>query len=917
MRIVTSSRGGRGLYRPERSFAVGRLGRTVLVVAALMVVALSASFFAGRSAASVVRQGTYGPVSTTPGTARLAGLPGAARGRPTAIDIHFSFRADELVAGQTIFELGTPTRGLAASVSSNINGQQYVVLSDRVPGQQVLRLMLVSPVRAGTTYSIRLSMETGGGSVAAWVDGARDFSYPLVVPAPPSTLGTIRVGTGTAPATSFAGSVTGFRVTYRQFGSIHPDTLQKALWLLAGTLFATLVILTIIRTAGSPWALGTFGLSGERPRLFPRARVQIARYSLLVGVAALVGGIALLCIVTPIDNTVLQREGSQVVRSSGAAPGKSSMLDLGDEPRIMSRAAALDVDVSFLVRPQGRAQTKTSAMLVSTLDKKQGILFQLTPTDGLIATLAGESGIVSQASYPLLSTLPTGRWTRVAVHVQRSQSYTFFIDGHPLQSFTWALPIIRPTPADLAIAAPAGISLRDASVSVTLYRHPLNRLSYFLVRLAQGIGIALIVIGVLLVSRRLFSRLVPLVTSASIPLTRVVFLTAGLGIVVNVGIDLLHIQHSSDAYLSRNSWMVPQYPRFTDFFQTFDIFRSLDPYGVQSGSYPPFGYWLTSPLSWMHQYTSLLIFLAIVLGFMIWWFARSFTNNLPTFEKYLVVIVALLSLPVSFAVDRANIDLIIFIFVLFGVAAFETRRPALSSGWLALAAAAKGYPALYLLMFLRGRRLRYLGIAVAIAFVVTIAALYGFDGSLVNNIDGLRKAEGALQTQFSQSVVTSTYYNASLVGWAQSVGFFLNGAQGAISVQHAIKPFIIPFDAVGALGLIAYVRWRETSLWRTVSLVTILSLLLVELSNYYELLFLFIPLALFLRYGRPDRLGISIAVLFGLLLAPKAYFYLGNLVDSSVLFTAPLLVALATMIILDGKASRQRGIPILDAVVLS
>jgi hypothetical protein len=378
-----------------------------------------------------------------------------------------------------------------------------------------------------------------------------------------------------------------------------------------------------------------------------------------------------------------------------------------------------------------------------------------------------------------------------------------------------------------------------------------------------------------------------------------------VGEAINILVDLMHFQRSNLPYFERNTWLLSRYPRFTDFFQILDIFKGRNPYGIQSGNYPPLGYWLTSPFVWFSEYAGLLIFLSLCVGFIIWWAARSFGTTLSRLEQVGVIIVTLLSVPVTFAIDRGNLDLVIFIFMVFGIAAFEKGRNALSATWIGIAAAAKVFPALFFLLFLRGRRLRYLLLGLAIAAVATFAALATFHGSLSQNIEGLRSAESSMQSTFKQSVVASTYYNASLVGWAQSIGYAINGSVGASSVQNVVIPLTLPIDLVGGLALFWYVTWKETSLWRSASLITIASFLLVQVSNYYEMLLLLIPMSLFFRHREADSRSIVIAVLYGLLLAPKAYFYFGDFVETSVLVTAPLLVALAAVIVNDGRVARR------------
>ena len=132
---------------------------------------------------------------------------------------------------------------------------------------------------------------------------------------------------------------------------------------------------------------------------------------------------------------------------------------------------------------------------------------------------------------------------------------------------------------------------------------------------------------------------------------------------------------------------------------------------------------MVAPVAWLGEYAALFVFLAVMIGFMLWWFSRSFAPDGRTIERVAIVTVAMLSLPVTFAVDRANVDLILFVMLVFGIAALERKYGMLAGTWLGLMAATKAIPVLYLLLFLRGRRLRYLVAGLAVSRLRGMAGL--------------------------------------------------------------------------------------------------------------------------------------------------------------------------------------------------
>jgi len=512
--------------------------------------------------------------------------------------------------------------------------------------------------------------------------------------------------------------------------------------------------------------------------------------------------------------------------------------------------------------------------------------------------------------------VPEGLWFSVTTDVVRNQSFRFTIDGRQVSAFTYAQPYLNAAPTGLLVGGgPSGTfggSVQNVVMAVNLYGQRGTPINYALRRVGQLLGAVAIGLGIILLARRWLSRLIPVATSAKRPLVLVTFGTMGVLIAVNVISNLLQFQPGSDPNLSRNTWLFTRAVRFSDFLQVFDIFKSMDPYRIQLGSYPPIGYWLVAPVAWMNQFAGLFVFLAVFVGFMIWWCSRSFTPTLRPVERVAVVVIAFGSLPVTFAIDRANVDLWVFIMLVFGIAALERKRGFLAASWLGLAAAAKILPAVYLFVFLRRRRWRYLWFGIAIAGAATVVALIAFDGTLSQNITGFRSALSNLEHTYNQGYA-STYYNSSIFGWAQSIGYAIDNVHGSLVVRHAIEVLVVPGDLVGAVILGWYLYRREQSLWRAVTLITLWMLLLPDVAYYYEMLFLFIPLALFVKHASVSPRSLRIGCFFGLILAPKTYFYFGNgIVDSSVLVTAPLLLALAVYVVRDGILERREPTPAAD-----
>jgi hypothetical protein len=630
-----------------------------------------------------------------------------------------------------------------------------------------------------------------------------------------------------------------------------------------------------------------------------------------LGFLLLAIGIAIIAVATPTDNVVVQTMGSQQLTAPDVAAGGSFNTTLSGEARAVARAPFLDVQLTFQVQLDHRTSpASTSPLVVSTFGGDRGLLFTMISsgqTSQLISVVGGDGQILQPVQRVLVNNFPLHQWVSVSAIVTRGQSYRYTIDGQQVQAFTYNSRILNPAPTKLSVSGAFAGSVRNVTMDLTGFRVNPNRLQNGLVRGAQILGMLLMVAGTIVLAERFLRKLIQPAMTVRSPLVKATFWTLGVGIVANVVVDALHLQHSSNPYFERNSWLLTPYVRFSDFFQVHEILRSFNPYGIQSGSYPPIGYWIVAPVIWMKEYPALFVTLSMTAGFLVWWFSRVFTVGLPAVQRGLFIAFGLISLPVTFAADRGNVDLIVFVMMVVGISAVEQRRNTLAATWIGLAAAAKIFPVIYLFVFLRGRRLRFLIYGVLVIGIASLIGFIGFHLTLKQNVDGLRLALSTLQMQMKGGL-GGTYFNASIPGWLQGVGYAVNGTVGDVAVRNAIEPFVTVVELATVVALAAYLRWREQSLWRGVTLMTLVFLLFTDVSNYYELIFLFIPLALFVKSAGVNRRTMAIAILFGAVLAPRAYFYLqDNFVDSSVFTTAPLLVALGIVVIVDGRKERAHS----------
>ena len=124
--------------------------------------------------------------------------------------------------------------------------------------------------------------------------------------------------------------------------------------------------------------------------------------------------------------------------------------------------------------------------------------------------------------------------------------------------------------------------------------------------------------------------------------------------------------------------------------------------------------------------------------------------------------------------------------------------------------------------------------------------------------------------------------------------------------------------------LSGYVFFIEKELWKKIMLLVSAALLLPHVSADYKLIYIFIPMYIFINLEKKSRFDLFYAVMFGLLLIPKDYYLFSKIVSDStysdisiaVVLNILIILAMSSVIIVDGflnwlterKAARNENI---------
>lgn len=342
--------------------------------------------------------------------------------------------------------------------------------------------------------------------------------------------------------------------------------------------------------------------------------------------------------------------------------------------------------------------------------------------------------------------------------------------------------------------------------------------------------------------------------------------------------------------------------RFSDFYWIFDAVKSGSPLSGQWSLYLPFAYVPLYPLVGFDWPVAYAIVGTLFCASLVWFFWRQL-DFLSGTERWLAsVILPLLSYGTLFSIDRGNIDQLVVLFTLTFFVLFARGRALASAIPLAAAIAMKAYPGALGVLLLVRRQYAAAALTGVLTVALTLGALALYPGGFWESLDLWRDRAGVLQHDYVANPKTHAYSLS-----------YLSLLKVALRVAHvdftAHADLILRAYAIGAgalfLGVAAYVAFVERTQWKQVYLLVFVLIVLPQVSFDYKLIFLLLPVALFLRAETEGRRldWIHIA-LFGSLLIPKGYLPLASDTKMAVLLNPLALTVLAGVIVWTGSRAR-------------
>ena len=336
--------------------------------------------------------------------------------------------------------------------------------------------------------------------------------------------------------------------------------------------------------------------------------------------------------------------------------------------------------------------------------------------------------------------------------------------------------------------------------------------------------------------------------------------------------------------------------QFNDFIHIYNICKGFNPYNANyffSSNYFPFTnalfflFTLISPkqLSMIVFFLLFLILYSIIACYV----NHKYSLGLSPISSFLIFC---MNYPLLFALDRANIELYLFIFISVFLISYINKRYVLAAIFLAFAVSMKLFPAVFFIMFIREKKWKETLIFILTCFAITTVSLFFHQGGIIHNfLLMIRQMNGF---GLSYDSLVSYHFNNSFAGLfivavAWLLQLFGHRPRAVFKIADRIQ-FNNLYTIIVLLFFIClciYLWKNRTNLRYTVLVLTISMISLPVISYDYKLIHMLIPLLFFIRTDEK-----IVPYLITLLMIPKPYYFIFNDISVGVIINSSLLFLL-------------------------
>lgn len=359
-----------------------------------------------------------------------------------------------------------------------------------------------------------------------------------------------------------------------------------------------------------------------------------------------------------------------------------------------------------------------------------------------------------------------------------------------------------------------------------------------------------------------------------------------------------------------NTFLFRPEAKFTDFTLLSSATKNLTPFSEPNWLmiYFPFAYIFLVPFAFLkNQIFAYCLFMFLFLSLFIYLNIKIFKcKNLTKLQNFQnIFILTLLSFPILIILDRGNIDMLLFIFFAGFIYFFKSKRYLFSSIVLAVINAVKPFTIVFLLLFLFKKKYKEFFLSLTIS------------GFLI--IGGFLLLKEPFFHQISVFLINLKLYK-QIVLYSNNSELFLGGSSLFMMIRILLSNLAIPpllsttiltkgYNIISLIIMTTtiFFAYREKIFWKQITLLTLTMLLLPYIMCDYKLIFLFVPVWLFVNFKEKSHFDSIYTILFGLLLIPKKFIFVSftKLFFFAAIANPIIIILFMSLIIFEQFQSKQ------------
>lgn len=338
----------------------------------------------------------------------------------------------------------------------------------------------------------------------------------------------------------------------------------------------------------------------------------------------------------------------------------------------------------------------------------------------------------------------------------------------------------------------------------------------------------------------------------------------------------------------RNTFLNNPSVQFTDFTDIIPAIKDFAPYSKVNYwiNYFPLAYIFLFPFCFIKNLImSYLVFVSIFFAFWIPVNIKMFKceslSKIQNFQN--IFILTFLTYPFLVILDRGNFDMMLLILLTAFVFLFKEEKYLISAVVLAIINAIKPFSVIFLILFIFEKKWKELFSSIIISILLIIAGFLVLHGSFLSQIF----------VYLNNLEITKNFFIYYLGGGVENSSSLFMALKAICCKQFAIFSTYKLAKICGIINLFLtsitiFFTWKENTFWKKIALLTCFMIVSNYLAFDYKLIFLFIPIWLFINEKEKSNFDLLYTILFGLLLIPKRFFL--NLIGSKGLLLFSVVV---------------------------